>query len=168
MLQEALPLDGSSSGDLTVKASVNHSVELLIRSHALLVGNEWAVLMHVEAAQGGLVAAIERSRDLRWLNRQQHQTALAEAREMVAPALSKGRASCLDCVVAGGTHDASLIAEALADGVALCTRCISRKTGVPVGEVEPVIARIGETVCLHTGVQLCDSCLTARKVYRLV
>src|SRR5262249_11632930 len=56
--------------DLVAAIQIDRSIELIIRSHARLLGDEWAILMHVEALNGDMTTLLERSRDLRWMNAQ--------------------------------------------------------------------------------------------------
>ena len=64
--------------------------------------------------------------------------------------------------------DAGLISATLADGAALCLECIAAKTGVPIGDVESVLARIAKTLRIGSGRGLCSACLAERTVVRLV
>jgi hypothetical protein len=67
-----------------------------------------------------------------------------------------------------GSDDAGLISATLADGAALCLECIAKKTGVPIDDVEAVLARIGKTIRVESGRGLCSACLAGRKIVRLV
>jgi len=67
-----------------------------------------------------------------------------------------------------GADDAGLISATLAGGAALCLECIATKTGVPLGHVEAVLARIGKTIRIGSGRGLCSACLAGRKIVRLV
>ena len=67
-----------------------------------------------------------------------------------------------------GSADTGLISAVLAGGAALCLECIAQKTGVPIGDVESVLARIGKTLRIESGRSLCRDCLTRRTVFRFV
>jgi hypothetical protein len=110
-----------------------------------------AASLHVRAAtlQAELAAEIERSADLRW-ERRQRRHGQPDTRP-----------------IRGGADDVGFIASALADGVKLCADCISTKTGVPLGQVTPLMARIAVLVRIKIDVAPCDACLYARKLYRL-
>jgi len=148
-IQAAYPIECARITDLAISARINRSIERVIRSHARLVGDEWAILMHVEAMNGDFAAIVERSRDLVWLNGQLRRDA-ADMPE-----------------IGGTSDDASLITTALASGAALCAPCIAQKTGVPGVEVPSVIAKLGTALRVERPDVPCDVCRTTRKVYRL-
>ncbi len=65
-----------------------------------------------------------------------------------------------------GSADTGLISAVLAGGDALCLECIAQKTGVPIGDVESILARIGKTLRIESGRSLCRNCLARRTVFR--
>jgi hypothetical protein len=67
---------------------------------------------------------------------------------------------------AGRPGDVVLIATVI-NGVALCLGCIAAKTGVPLGQVKPILDTVGKTVEITNSTAPCDACLNTRTVFRL-
>ena len=69
-------------------------------------------------------------------------------------------------VQSGSDDAAARIATVLLDR-ALCTGCVSGKTGVPAARVDDVLLRLGHTVHAHMTVAPCSECGKQTVVYRL-
>jgi hypothetical protein len=71
--------------------------------------------------------------------------------------------------ISGGSGPAGDIAliTTVIKGVALCLECIAKKTGVPLGQVEPILDTVGKAVKITNSTASCDGCLNTRNVFRL-
>lgn len=65
------------------------------------------------------------------------------------------------------TTDHALVSATITSAT-LCAACIEKKTGVPADRIPTIVGTLGHTLKMSEGVALCDSCLSAKKVFRLV
>ena len=102
-----------------------------------------------------LTAVIERSRDLVWWARRRRSSAAFKLQPIRGGVGAVGVADAADLITSAIT------------GASLCAACITKKTGVPLTQVERVVARIASALRVATAGALCDACLIAKKVFRL-
>jgi hypothetical protein len=103
------------------------------------------VRLHVE-----MTAVIERSRDLCWW-----------AHQLRARPVSAGPRP----IRGGASADDAATIVTMISGVSLCADCISRKSGIPLSQVDAILTTVAGTVALAVGTRSCDACLETKRTY---
>ena len=67
----------------------------------------------------------------------------------------------------GAPGDDGALLTTIITGASLCLDCISRKSGIPIAQVDAVLTSVARTIALAVVTRPCAACLETKRTYSL-